>query len=198
MHILTTRLKFLSSEVVLGALVTFLSIVAAVSGYQSSMANSQQTDYNMEGLQLLTDANAEYLTANQLIVYDYTSYDGWFVADDDEKADYYEENFSLELEAALAANPEDPFSDAYYTAMHAEPDAMFDEADQLFLVAQQLNKRGDALQLVLLVSAFGLAFAAWGALLKETSDLRPIFALLAIILLISSVVLHLMVPAVAI
>src|SRR6185436_11087797 len=167
MKSLLSRLAFLSSEIILGTLVAILSVLAAVSGYQSSMADSDQTKYNVQGQQMLTDANAEYLSANQLIVYDYNMYDGWYTAESDEKAEYYQSSFSEDLQAAIATNPDDPFSDAYYTAMQAEPQTMFDESDRLFDLAEEFNERGDALQLVLLISTMGLAFAAWASLLKE-------------------------------
>ena len=192
------RFKSLSSEVVLGTLVAVFSVFAAVSGYQSSMADSEQTKYNVEAQQVLTDANAEYLSANQLIVYDYDMFDGWYTAADDEKAEYYQGNFSEELQASIATNPENPFTDAYYAAMQAEPEKMFAEADQLFTVAEDFNERGDALQLVLLVSALGLALAAWAALLAKESPVRLAFAILYIIIMIASIVLYLGVPKVVV
>lgn len=196
MQPVNTRLQWLASEFVLGALVAILSVLAAVSGYQSSMADSDQTKYNVQGQQMLTDANAEYLSVNQLIVYDYSLYDGWYTADDDEKSGYYQENFSPELQTAMTTNPEDPFGEAYYTAMQAEPQRMFDEADDLFELAEQFNERGDALQLILLVSALGLAFAAWAALLAAESWVRLFFGLCSIGILIYSVILYLAVPTV--
>lgn len=197
MNNLTTRLAFISSEIILGALVAILSVLAAVSGYQGSMADSEQTKYNVQGQQMLTDANAEYLSANQLIVYDYSMYDGWYTAETDEKAEYYESSYSEELQASIAANPDDPFSEAYYTAMQAGPQEMFDESDQLFGLAEAFNSRGDALQLVLLISTMGLAFAAWASLLKEHSLVRLIFAVFSIALFIYSIVLYIQVPVVA-
>lgn len=197
MNNLTTRLAFLSSEIILGTLVAILSVLAAVSGYQSSMADSDQTKYNVQGQQMLTDANAEYLSAGQLIVYDYNMYDGWYTAETDEKAEYYESSYSEELQASIATNPEDPFSDAYYTAMQAEPQTMFDESDRLFDLAEKFNERGDALQLVLLISTMGLAFAAWASLLKENSFVRLTFAVFSIALFIYSIVLYVRVPIVA-
>lgn len=189
-------LKLVAAELVLGALVAMLSVLTAISGYQSAMADSGQTKYNVQGQQMLTDANAEYLSVNQMIGYDYTMYDGWYTADNDEIADYYESNFSEELQNAIAANPDDPFSDDYYAAMDVEPQTMFDEADGLFELAQQFNARGDALQLILLISSLGLAFAAWAALLNEQSWVRLLFALFSIAILVYSVVLYLAVPTV--
>ena len=97
-------LKLLSSEITLGALVAILSVLAAVSGYQSSMADSDQTKNNVLGQKMLTDANAEYLSANQMIVYDYQMYDGYYMAEDADKEAYYQASFSPELQASIAAN----------------------------------------------------------------------------------------------
>ena len=180
----------------MGSLVAILSLLAAVSGYQASMSDSNQTTKNVQGQQALTDANAEYLSANQLIVYDYSLYDGWYTAETDEKTEYYLGSFSEELQASMANNLEDPFDDAYYTAMYTEPNAMFDAADALFEEAEEYNTRGDALQLVLLVSALGLALAAWASLLKEESPVRLAFGVLSTLMLIYSIVLYLGVPTV--
>ncbi len=193
---LLDRLKFLTSELVLGTLIAVLSVLTAVAGYQGSMSDSDQTKYNVQGQQKLTDANAEYLTANQMIVYDYTLYDGWYTADDEAKAEYYQFSFSEDLQASIEANPEDPFSDAYYEASYAEPNAMFEEADNLFVLAEKFNERGDSLQLVMLIMALGLAFAAWASLLAEDSKMRLVFAIFSIIVLVYGVIIYLNVPVV--
>lgn len=191
------RLRVLSSELVLGTLVAVLSILTAFSGYQCSMADSDQAKYNIKGQQMLTDANAEYLTANQMIVYDYSMYDGWYTADDEEKSEYYRASFSEDLQASIAANEEDPFSDAYYEAVYQEPNAMFEEAGAFFKKAEEFGERGDALQLIMLISALGLAFSAWASLLKEDSAVRLVFSILSIGLLVYCVMLYLKVPVVA-
>jgi hypothetical protein len=192
------RLRILASELVLGTLIASLSVLTALSGYQSSMADSDQTKYNVQGQQMLTDANAEYLTANQLIVYDYTLYDGYYTADTEDKADYYQENFSEELQAAISTDAEDPFSDAYYDAVYLDANDMFDQADELFQLAEDFNQRGDALQLVMLFMALGLAFSAWASLLKEESNLRILFAVFSIAMLILGLVLYFGVPTVTV
>jgi len=194
---LLSRFKFLTSELVLGTLIAVLSVLTALAGYQGSMSDSDQTKYNVQGQQKLTDANAEYLTANQMIVYDYTLYDGWYTADDEAKAEYYQFSFSEDLQASLEANPEEPFSDAYYEASYAEPNAMFEEADTLFQLAEKFNERGDALQLVMLVMALGLAFAAWASLLSEESNMRLVFSLFSIAVLVYGIILYINVPVVA-
>lgn len=191
------RLRIISSELVLGTLVAVLSVLTAVAGYQGSMADSDQTKYNVQGQQKLTDANAEYLVSNQLIVYDYTMYDGWYTADTADKEEYYKSSFSEQLQASMAANEEDAFSDAYYEAMYADPTAMFDEADALFDKAEEFNERGDGLQLVMLIMALGLAFAAWASLLKDESNIRLAFAFFSIAMLVYGIVLYLGVPVIA-
>lgn len=190
-------LKLISSEITLGTLVAILSVLAAVSGYQSSMADSDQTKNNVLGQKMLTDANAEYLSANQMIVYDYQMYDGYYMAEDADKEAYYQASFSPELQASIAANSNDPFSDAYYEAMQSAPQGMFDEADKLFDLAEKWNERGDALQLVLLISALGLALAAWATLLAPENRIRVLFGVCAIVALGYSVFLYIQVPVVA-
>ncbi len=194
---MVARFKFLTSELVLGALVAILSVITAFSGYQGSLVDGDETKYNVLGQKMLTDANAEYLTANQLIVYDYNLYDGWYTAEDEEKSEYYHANFSDELLASIDANEEDPFSDAYYEAMYQTPQGMFDEADSLFQKAEEYGERGDALQMIMLISALGLAFSAWASLLDEESVIRLVFSIASIALFVYSVFLYLNLPVVS-
>ncbi|GAB4487821.1 MAG: hypothetical protein Fur0016_05450 [Anaerolineales bacterium] len=197
MNNLFSKLQLLGSELILGSLIAILSVLTALAGYQASMADSEQTTKNVQGQQRLTDANAEYLTANQLIVYDYTLYDGYFTAQPGtEQEEYYRSSFSDTLKADMAAGV-DLFSDSYYESMYAEANAMFQEADDLFAKAQEWNKRGDALQLVMLIMALGLAFAAWASLLKEESRMRILFAFFSIAMLVYGLITYLAVPSVA-
>jgi hypothetical protein len=198
MNALFERLKFLSSETVLGTMIVVLSIFTAVSGYQGSMSDSEQTKYNVLGQKTLTDANAEYLSSNQMIVYDYSMYDGWYTADTEEKEEYYLANFSEELQTAISLNDEDAFSDAYYDAMYTGPNDLFAQADVYFDNAEMFNNRGDKLQLVMLIMALGLAFAAWASLQKEESRMRVLFAILSIVMLIYGVFTYLTVPTVVV
>lgn len=196
MNNLFSKIRFLGSELILGSLIAILSVFTAVSGYQSSMADSDQTKYNVQGQQKLTDANAEYLSANQMIVYDYSMFDGWYTAENEDKAAYYESNYSEELQNAITANADDPFGDVYYDAMYTNANAMFDESDALFNKAEEFNERGDMLQLVMLVMALGLTFAAWASLLKEESNIRVIFSFFSILMFIYGIVIYLGVPVV--
>jgi hypothetical protein len=194
-------LKWLGSEITLGTLIALLSVFTALASYQGSMADSEQNKGEVQGMQVLNDANAEYLTANQEIIQDYTNFDSWYLNQDDpELADYYTYNFSEPLTSAIGragGDPEaDPFGDAYYEAMYAGPNQLFDEADALFGVAQQHDERGDRLQLVVMMTAVGLAFAAWASLLRAERPLRLLFAALAIVALVLGLVSYFTIPPV--
>ena len=190
-------LRVLGSELVLGTLVAVLSVFTAFTSYQGSMADSKQNEHEIKAMQELNDGNAEYLTANQFIVYDYNMYDGWYVTDDEAKAAYYQDSYSEQLQASIAANPDDPFSSAYYDAMYATANDYFAQSDADFETAGQWDNRGDGLQLVVLFMALGLAFAAWASLLNGESNLRPVFAVLAIAMGIAGVIAYLGVPTIA-
>ena len=188
----------LGHEIILGTMIALLSVFTGVASYQGSMSDSDQNKYQNEGMQTLTDANADYLTANQFIVYDYSMYDGWYLDETGSKAEYYHDNFSEELKASEAANPDDPFAEGYYDAMYKAANEKFDQADAKFTLAEQFNERGDKLQLVMLITAIGLAFAAWASLLDERSNMRLVFALLAILTTLLGIAAYLQVPSVAI
>jgi hypothetical protein len=189
-------LRVFGDEIVLGSMIAILSVFTAFASWQGSIADSKQNEHEILGMQNLNDGNAEYLSANQFIVYDYTMYDGWYVTDDEDKAAYYESSYSDELLASIEANPDDPFNDAYYDAMYASSYELWDESDANFELAGQYDNRGDGLQLVMLFMALGLAFAAWASLLKEESNLRPLFALAAIIVFVLGLMQYLAVPVV--
>jgi len=190
-------LRFLGNEVVLGTLIAVLSVFTAVASFQGSLADSKQNENEIKGMQSLNDGNAEYISANQFIVYDYTMYDGWYTADTADKEEYYQASYSPQLQDSIAANPDDPFSEAYYDSMLASAHELWAESDTAFETAGQWDNRGDGLQLVVLLMALGLAFAAWASLLKEESDMRLLFSALAVIMLVFGVISYLNVPVVA-
>lgn len=188
-------LRFLGNEFFLGTLIALLSVFTAVASYQGGMADSKQNEFEIKGMKELNDGNAEYLRANQMIVYDYTMFDGWYTADTADKEEYYQASYSQELQDSIAANPDEPFSEAYYDAMYADSYAYWNDSDADFDTAGQWDERGDGLQAVGLTLALGLAFAAWGSLAKEESKMRLIFSLLGVVMLILGLISYLGVPA---
>lgn len=190
-------LRFLGNEFVLGTLIALLSVFTAVASYQGSIADSKQNEFEISGMKNLNDGNAEYLSANQFIVYDYSMFDGWYTAETADKEEYYLSSYSQELQDSIAADPENPFSEDYYNAMYASSYAYWDESDASFETAGQWDNRGDGLQLVVLIMALGLAFSAWASLAKEESNMRLAFSLLAVVMLVLGIVFYLGVPTIA-
>lgn len=187
-------LAIFTSEMFLGLLVVLLSLMTAYSGYDGSMSDSKQNEFEIKAQKELMNASAEYLTANQLIIYDYQLFDGAYTNDDAEKVAYYEESYSQALTDSIARTPDDPFSDAYYDEIYADANTMFEMADEYFVVAAQFDARSDALQLVLLVSALGLALVAWASLLREESVIRLLFAGVGVLIFVYTVVLYFAAP----
>lgn len=192
-------LRFLGNEIVLGTLIALLSVFTAVSSYQGAIADGQQNDFEIRGMASLNDGNAEYLRANQDITQDYNYFDNWYLNVDErpEIAEYYQGSFSQALLDATERDPEVIWDDQYYEDVYADANAFFDESDANFAKAGEWNERGDQLQLVLMVMALGLAFAAWASLLKEENNMRLLFAFFAILTLIVGIVAYLGVPTVA-
>jgi len=188
--------RFLGKEIILGSLIAILSVMTALASWQGSIADSNQNKNETLGMQNLNDGNAEYLSANQFMVYDYTLYDSWYTTEDETKAAYFEESYSDELVASIEANPDDPFNDEYYNAMYASAYDLWDESDVNFDLASQYDDLGDELQLVMLLMAVALAFAAWASLLKEESNMRILFALASLAVFVLGLFTYLTVPVV--
>lgn len=181
----------LGSDLVLGFLVAFLSILTALAAYQGSIADSQESDLNVEGQKQLTEANSFYLEANQFVIYDFNMYDGWYIADDPEIADYFFANFSEELTASIDRS-EGPFDDQYYDSMYAGADDLYDEALNYFDQAQAAGERAIQMQLVVLVFAVGLALAAYASLIQSEKRIRAVFAIASMLALVMGLVSYMM------
>ena len=123
--------SFLGNEILLGLLITVLSIFTAISSYLSAKAGGEQNDAEIKGMQALNDGNAEYLTENQNIGQDYNYYDNWYINQDSnpEAADYYQFNFSQQLQDAIARDPNTVWDDQYYAEMAANSTDYFNSSD---------------------------------------------------------------------
>lgn len=192
-------LRILSNEIVLGTLVAVLSVFTAVASWQGSVADGKQNEFEILAMASLNDGNAEYLRANQDITQDYNYFDNWYLNLDErpDVAEYYEGSFSQALTDAIARDPETVWDEQYYSDVYADANGYFDDSDANFETAGAWNERGDGLQLVLMIMALGLAFAAWASLLKEESNMRIMFALFAVVTLAIGVITYLTIPGVA-
>lgn len=191
--------KFLSNEILLGTLIALLSVFTAVASYQGALSDSEQNKAEILGMQTLNNSNAEYLTANQDIFQDYTYYDNWYWNQDTnpEFAEYYYNDLSDSLLNAIERDG--VWDETYYGEMYSLANELLEEANAQFDLGAQYDERGDQLQLVMLIMALGLAFAAWASLLKEESNMRALFSVFAIITLtVGLYVYFVMVPVVAV
>jgi hypothetical protein len=181
------RFQKLGSTLFLGFLVTVLSVFTAATNYATYQVSGLASGYDTEGSRLLADSNAEYIRTTQFIIQDYTMYDGYFVQQgvDDFAAEYYQSNFSPELQASYERD--NTFDDQYYEEMYAHSNDLFDQAFEKFDLASAASEREAAYQLAMLVAAVGLAFAAYGSLLDEKNSLHPLFALMSLFMLVLSV-----------
>src|SRR5690349_17499399 len=175
---------WLGNEIFLGTLIAVVSVLTALASYQGAMADSEQNKFEILGMQALNDGNAEYLTSNQDILQDYSYYDNWYLNVDErpEIAEYYEFNFSPSLQAAIERNPDEIWDDQYYDEMYEVPSGYFDESDANFELGAAWDERGDQLQLVVLILALAIAFAAWGSLLNSESVMRLFFAFFGLVM----------------
>jgi hypothetical protein len=188
----------LASEIVLGTLIALLSVFTAFAGWQGSVADGQQNEFEILGMARLNDGNAEYLRSNQDITQDYNYFDNWYLNVDErpDVADYYKESFSQPLLDAIDRD-NGVWDEQYYDDVYADANAYFDESDANFAKAGEWNERGDAFQLLLMVMALGLAFAAWASLLKDESNMRVVFALFAAIMFVWGLIQYLAIPVVS-
>jgi hypothetical protein len=191
--------SFLGNEILLGLLITLLSVFTAIASFQGALADGNQNDAEIQGMQALNDGNAEYLTENQNISQDYNYYDNWYINQDTniDAADYYQFNFSQQLQDAIARDPNTVWDDQYYTEMAVTSTEYFDKSEASFILATNWNERGDHLQLVLTFMAIGLAFAGWASINKEESKLRAFFSLLSVIMFVVGLISYLATPVVA-
>jgi hypothetical protein len=169
-----------------------------VASYQGAMADSEQSKNELMGMKFQNDGNAEYLTANQQVSQDYTYFDNWYLNQETNPdiAAYYQNDFSESLQSAIARDENAVWDEQYYDEMYATSTDLFDQSEAAYNKATEWDDRGDQLQLVMLIMALGLAFAAWASLAKEESNMRLVFAIFAIITLVAGVIQFFLVPAV--
>ncbi len=177
------RRRELLWNLMLGFLISALSVLTAASNYMAFQSQKASDDLEAEGDRLLALSNTDYIRANQFIILDYTMFDGEYIQRgvDDFAADYYKGNFSIELQASIDRNS--PFDDQYYNDMYAESDQSFGDAIDSFDAANLEKDREGGYQLAMLIASVGLAFAAYASLLNNANFLRVVFTLLSFALL---------------
>ncbi len=177
------RRRELFWNLMLGFLISALSVLTAASNYMAFQSQKASDDLEAEGDRLLALSNTDYIRANQFIILDYTMYDGEYIQRgvDDFAADYYQNNFSDNLQASVDRGS--AFDDQYYNDMYAESDLSFQDAFDSFDAANTEKDREGGYQLAMLIASVGLAFAAYASLLNNASFLRVVFTFLSFVML---------------
>jgi len=185
-------LGFLGNEIFLGTLIALLSVFTALASYQGAMSDSEQNKYEILGMQQLNDGNAEYLRANQDITQDYNYFDNWYLNVDERPdiGEYYQSSFSEALAGAIERDPDLVWDEQYYDEMYTDAIGLWDESETNFGLASNFDEKGDQLQLVMMIMALGLAFAAWASLLGAESNMRLLFALFGLIMFVAGIITY--------
>lgn len=181
------RTTLLGSTLMLGLLVSVLSVLTAAANYMAYREGNASLDNNLAGDRALAESNTLYLEATQYIIVDFNMYDGYQIQSgvDDFAAEYYFNQFSLPLFDSIQRD--DIWGDQYYDEMYADALAKSEEAFAFFEEANRQSEREGGFQLSMLMAAVGLAFAAYASLLDEANRLRSVFALISILMLVFSV-----------
>ena len=176
------RTALLGSSLILGLLVSVLSVLTAAATYMAYQEGNSSLDNNLDGDRALAESNTLYLEATQYIIVDYNMYDGYQIQSglDDVAAEYYHSQFSAPLLSSVERDG--IWDDQYYDEMYTDALAKRDEAFAFFDEAKRQSERESGYQLSMLIAAVGLAFAAYASLMDETKRLRSVFALISILL----------------
>lgn len=176
------RTALLGSSLILGLLVSVLSVLTAGANYMAYQEGNSSLDNNLDGDRALAESNTLYLEATQYIIVDYNMYDGYQIQSglDDVAAEYYHSQFSAPLLSSVERDG--IWDDQYYDEMYTDALAKRDEAFAFFDEAKRQSERESGYQLSMLIAAVGLAFAAYASLMDETKRLRSVFALISILL----------------
>lgn len=176
------RTALLGSSLILGLLVSVLSVLTAAANYMAYQEGNSSLDNNLDGDRALAESNTLYLEATQYIIVDYNMYDGYQIQSglDDVAAEYYHSQFSAPLLSSVERDG--IWDDQYYDEMYTDALAKRDEAFAFFDEAKRQSERESGYQFSMLIAAVGLAFAAYASLMDETKRLRSVFALISILL----------------
>jgi hypothetical protein len=191
------RTSWFTSQIVLSSLIVVLSLCTAYVSYERSLASSAQLRQNTAGLRELMLGTSSETMANATFQSDLSNFSDAEFATDAEQQVKYELRYSEALINDIEANPDDPFSDAYFDAIFADSESYHAEAEALFTSADQYSKRGNALQQIILILTLGLGFVAWTSVIKnERHMIRMVFIVFAFLTLGYSIFLFTQVPVV--
>ena len=156
-------------EIMIAALIALLSILTAATAYYSHMEDSSSTHNYFTSQSIIVEANSLYLEANQAIIYDFNSYDSYYLAMEEGNttvADFYYSGLS---ESAISSISREggPFDDQYFDEMYGYASSREAEGQELAALASVQNDSADQYQLAVLFAAVGLSMTGWASVISS-------------------------------
>ena len=156
-------------ELMIAALIALLSILTAATAYYSHMEDSSSTHNYFTSQSIIVEANSLYLEANQAIIYDFNSYDSYYLAMEEGNttvADFY---YSGLWESAISSISREggPFDDQYFDEMYDYASSREAEGQELAALASVQNDSADQYQLAVLFAAVGLSMTGWASVISS-------------------------------
>lgn len=179
-------------EPLLGAMVAIFGLLTAYAAYDAGIYGGNSSEHYFVGLSDLSDANYFYSQGNQDFVEDSNLLTQMEVQailiDDEARLAAVEEalysNLSISAQDAIDPESGDFDQEAYFAALYGPAETLTDNSDRAFAAASAWDQLGDQYELLVLLLALGLGFAAWAGLMRPEGWTRYIFAGLGSILLV--------------
>ena len=180
-------------KILLGVLLTFYGISAAVVSYQASQLDGIARDMNFTGIREMTRGNDAYAVADNQFTSDYDAITQVILLDQTGGSEAAIQVWmdTLSDEALDAMDRIGDLDDQYNAEVYAFPDDLYANAEQAYQTSQTYADVSSDYEPVALILAMGLAFVGWSSLLDDVRLLRIVFAALGFAVLVLSVYLWL-------
>jgi hypothetical protein len=180
-------------EPALGAMVAIFGILTAYAAWQAGVLGGDSAEQYFIGLSDLSEANSYYASGDQEYVQDNSLFiqleiqdqlleDADYTAIEDVLTPYFSEAANLAMEKG------DWDEDIYAAEIYHDANILFENSAEAFIAAQELDALGDSYELLVLLLALGLGFAAWASLMRADGWTRYIFGGMGAILLVISII----------
>tara|TARA_B100001250_G_scaffold312051_1_gene274043 strand:- start:170 stop:646 length:477 start_codon:yes stop_codon:yes gene_type:complete len=133
------------------------------------MEDSSSTHNYFTSQSIIVEANSLYLEANQAIIYDFNSYDSYYLAMEEGNttvADFYYSGLS-ESAISSISRENGPFDDQYFDEMYGYASSREAEGQELASLASVQNDSADQYQLAVLFAAVGLSMTGWASVISS-------------------------------
>ena len=185
-------------KIILGVLLTFYGIAAAMVSYQASQLDGTARDMNFIGIRETTRGNDAYAVADNQFTSDYDAITQVILLDQTGGSEAAVQVWmdTLSDEALDAMDRTGDLDDQYSADVYAYPDDLYANAELAYQTSQTYADVSSDYELITLILAMGLAFVGWSSLLDDVRLLRIVFAALGFVVLVVSAYLWLQTAAV--